>query len=37
MTTDELVRTSPDDELRERAIKRLKKRSDFHAHLQGRG
>ena len=33
MTTDELPRTTPEAELRERAIKRLKKRSDFHAHL----
>jgi hypothetical protein len=33
MTTDELVRPTPEDELRERAVKRLKKRSDFHAHL----
>lgn len=33
MTTDELPRTTPDTELRERAIKRLKKRSDFHGHL----
>jgi hypothetical protein len=33
MTIDELVRTSPEEDLRERAIKRLKKRGDFHGHL----
>ena len=33
MTIDELVRPSPDEDLRERAIRRLKKRSDFHGHL----
>ena len=33
MTTEDLVRLTPDDELRQRAIRRLKKRSDFHMHL----
>jgi hypothetical protein len=33
MTVDELVHAETDDMLRERALKRLKKRRDFHAHL----
>ena len=33
MSTDSLSGSGPDSELRERAIKRLKKRHDFHGHL----
>jgi hypothetical protein len=33
MTVDETIRPESDDLLRDRALKRLKKRRDFHAHL----
>jgi hypothetical protein len=33
MTTEELVRATPDDDLRRRAITRIKKRNDFHVHV----
>lgn len=33
MTTDQLPPVAPEADLRERAITRLKKRSDFHGHL----
>jgi hypothetical protein len=33
MSTDSLSGSGPDSELRERAIKRLKKRHEFHGHL----
>lgn len=33
MTVDELPYTRVDDSVRERAVRRLKKRRDFHAHL----
>jgi uncharacterized ion transporter superfamily protein YfcC len=33
MTVDQVSSSSPGTELRERAVKRLKKRRDFHAHL----
>lgn len=33
MTVDEITRVDPESALRERALLRLKKKRDFHAHL----